>query len=72
MGSKQANEISSNNKESKAGSTGMTKKGKIIFSCVRSRKRVSKKRRKAQREKNGEREGNQHPWNNEKRSEQQE
>ena len=33
---------------------------------MRSRKRVSKKRRKAQREKKMERGGNQHPWGSEK------
>ena len=37
----------------------MAKEGQDPFSCVRSRKRISKKRRKAQREKW--REGNQHP-----------
>ena len=75
MGSKQANEI--NNKESKADPTENGKgKSKIDFSCVRSRKRrvqitqipeakeSTKKREKW-------REGNQHPWNSEKRSEQQ-
>ena len=69
MGSKQANEINSN-KESKAESTRMVRR-QDPFSCVRSRKSVSKKQRKAQ--KRGKwREDNQHPWNSEKRSEQQE
>ena len=68
--SKQANEIS-NNKESKADSTGMAKEGQDPFSLCEVEEEVSKKRRKAQREKM-EKEGNQHPWNSEKRSEQQE
>ena len=59
MASKQANEIN-NSKESKANSTGNGKgRGKIHFSCVESRKRIIKKRKKAQREKNEG--GNQHP-----------
>ena len=53
--SKQANEINSNSKESKADSIGMAKEGQDRFFCVWSRKRVSKKRRKAQRKKNMER-----------------
>ena len=67
----EANEINNNSKESKADSTGMAKgRARSIF-LVRGRGRgLQRSEGKAQRGKNGE-EGNQHPWNSERRSKQQ-
>ena len=71
MGSKQANEINNSNKESKAESTGNDKEGQDPFFLCEVEEEGFKEAKESTKRKNGGG-SNQHPWNSEKRSKQQE